>query len=153
MLWKYVTDFVVYLSKFYWNSIPQRIRHNIRQKQPFIGVLIKTCSENMQQIYRTTPMPKCDLIAFFSRLLLKPGSGPWIRTLKNLDLEKPRPWKTWTLKNLDPENLDPEKPRPLLRIKSLSVKFSKYQSYSSGGVLTIFAIFIEKCQKYPWSSP
>ena len=31
------------------------------QKQPSRGVLIKRCSENMQQIYRRTPMPKCDL--------------------------------------------------------------------------------------------
>ena len=30
------------------------------QKQPFKVVLRKRCSENMQQIYRRTPMPKCD---------------------------------------------------------------------------------------------
>ena len=30
------------------------------QKQPPRGVLRKTCSENIQQIYRRTPMPKCD---------------------------------------------------------------------------------------------
>ena len=30
------------------------------QKQPFRGVLVERCSENMQQIYRRTPMPKCD---------------------------------------------------------------------------------------------
>ena len=30
------------------------------QKQPFEGVLKKRCSENMQQIYRRTPMLKCD---------------------------------------------------------------------------------------------
>ena len=30
------------------------------QKQPLKGVLEKRCSENMQQIYRRTPMPKCD---------------------------------------------------------------------------------------------
>ena len=30
------------------------------QKQPHRGVLSKGCSENMQQIYRTTPMSKCD---------------------------------------------------------------------------------------------
>ena len=30
------------------------------QKQPSRGVLRKRCSENMQQIYRRTPMPKCD---------------------------------------------------------------------------------------------
>ena len=30
------------------------------QKQPSRGVLMKRCSENMQQIYKKTPMPKCD---------------------------------------------------------------------------------------------
>ena len=30
------------------------------QKQPSRGVLSKSCSENMQQIYRKTPTPKCD---------------------------------------------------------------------------------------------
>ena len=30
------------------------------QKQPLRGVLEKRCSENVQQIYRRTPMPKCD---------------------------------------------------------------------------------------------
>ena len=33
---------------------------NKKQKQPSIGVLKKRCSENMQLIYRRTPMPKCD---------------------------------------------------------------------------------------------
>ena len=41
------------------------------------------------------------------RLLLKPRPGPWTRTLKNLDPEKPGPGKTWTLtgtlKNLGPK--------------------------------------------------
>ena len=30
------------------------------EKQFFRGVLKKTYSENMHQIYRRTPMPKCD---------------------------------------------------------------------------------------------
>ena len=30
------------------------------QKQPTRGVLRKSCSENMQQIYSKTPMPKYD---------------------------------------------------------------------------------------------
>ena len=30
------------------------------QKQPSRGVLRKRCSENIQQIYKRTPMPKCD---------------------------------------------------------------------------------------------
>ena len=29
-----------------------------------------------------------------------PGPGPWTRTLKNLDPEKPGSWRTWTLKNM-----------------------------------------------------
>ena len=31
------------------------------QKQPSRGVIRKRCSDNMQQIYRRTPVPKCDL--------------------------------------------------------------------------------------------
>ena len=31
------------------------------QKQPPIGAPRKKCSENMQQIYRRTPMPKCNV--------------------------------------------------------------------------------------------
>ena len=30
------------------------------QKQQFIGVSVKRCSENMQQIYRKTPITRCD---------------------------------------------------------------------------------------------
>ena len=30
------------------------------QKQPFSDVLLKRCSENMQQIYKRKPMPKYD---------------------------------------------------------------------------------------------
>ena len=41
------------------------------QKQPFRGVLIKKCSEGMQQIYRRTPMPKCDLNKVAKQLLAK----------------------------------------------------------------------------------
>ena len=33
---------------------------SIVQKQPSRGVLRKRCYENMQQIYKRTPMPKCD---------------------------------------------------------------------------------------------
>ena len=29
-------------------------------ERPYRGVLRKRCSENMQQMYRRTPMPKCD---------------------------------------------------------------------------------------------
>ena len=42
-----------------------RIHHQITeesdvQKQPSRGVLMQRCSENMQQIYRRTSMPKYD---------------------------------------------------------------------------------------------
>ena len=38
------------------------VRHAVGnfRKQPSRGVLKKRCSENMQQIYRKTPMSKCD---------------------------------------------------------------------------------------------
>ena len=38
---------------FTWNSHFHQCK-----KQPSMGVLMKTCSENMQQVYRRTPMPK-----------------------------------------------------------------------------------------------
>ena len=48
---------------------------------------------------------KNSIMVFALRLLLKPGSRPWkIWTLKNLDPEKPGLRKTWTLKKLDSEN-------------------------------------------------
>ena len=34
--------------------------HKTIQKQPHRDVLKKRCSENMQQSYRRTPLPKCD---------------------------------------------------------------------------------------------
>ena len=34
--------------------------HEKMQKQPSKGIPRKRCSENMQQTYRITPMPKCD---------------------------------------------------------------------------------------------
>ena len=41
------------------------------QKQPFRGILRKRRSENMQQIYRRTPISKCD----FKAILLKSHFG------------------------------------------------------------------------------
>ena len=40
-------------------------------EQPSRGVLRKRCSENMQQIYRRTPMPNCDFkkVALYNDLL------------------------------------------------------------------------------------
>ena len=39
--------------------LPKRITVNSCQTQPSRGVFRKRCSENMQQIYRRTLMPKC----------------------------------------------------------------------------------------------
>ena len=47
------------------------------QKQPSRGVLKKRCSENMQQIYRRTPMPKCNLLLCnFIEVILRHGCFP-----------------------------------------------------------------------------
>ena len=62
-------SFLFYL--YIWLIYFQRFLSNIHsrnmsvlsiqcRKHPFRGVLIKRCSENMQQIYKRTPMPKCD---------------------------------------------------------------------------------------------
>ena len=40
------------------------------QKQPSRGTLRKRCSENMQQMYRRTPMPKCDFNKVAKQLFL-----------------------------------------------------------------------------------
>ena len=42
------------------SEILSLISWSINQKQPSRGVLWKQCSENRQQIYRRTLMPKCD---------------------------------------------------------------------------------------------
>ena len=44
------------------------------QKQPSRGVLRKRCSENMQQIYRRTPIPKGDVN--FIEISLRYGCSP-----------------------------------------------------------------------------
>ena len=45
------------------------------QKQPPTSISQKRCSENMQQIYRRTPMPKCDFnkVAFAIEIALWHG--------------------------------------------------------------------------------
>ena len=46
------------------------------QKQPSRGVFKKRRSENIQQIYRRTPMPKCDLQSNFIESALRHGCSP-----------------------------------------------------------------------------
>ena len=52
--------FVRFLKTPFFQNTSGRLLLHAEQKQPFTGVLIKRCSENMQQIYRKTPMPKCE---------------------------------------------------------------------------------------------
>ena len=44
---------------FYEITVQKSIHLKI-QMQPSRGVLMKKCPENTQQIYRRTPIPKCD---------------------------------------------------------------------------------------------
>ena len=58
-------------------TILKKIIYTI-QKQPLRGVPRKRCSENMQQIYRRTPMLKCDfnkvaLLCNFIEITLQHG--------------------------------------------------------------------------------
>ena len=46
------------------------------QKQAHRGVPRKRCSENMQQIYRRTPMPKCDSTKVAIEIRLRHGCSP-----------------------------------------------------------------------------
>ena len=49
------------------------------QKQPFRGVLMKKCSENIQEINRRSPMPKCDfnkVVNNFIKITLRHGCSP-----------------------------------------------------------------------------
>ena len=66
--------YLIFLLNNFWNDINGRkermstvetdleneLRFWILQKQPPSGVLKKRCTGNMLQIYRRTPMPKCD---------------------------------------------------------------------------------------------
>ena len=61
-----------------WNFFPSLYI----QKQPSRGVLWKRCSENMKQIYKRKPMPKCDFnkVAFLHifRTLFSKNTFGWL---------------------------------------------------------------------------
>ena len=54
------TDNIYSLIKLFTIMRNQVLIKSCVRKQLSRGVLIKACSENKQQIYRRTPMPKCD---------------------------------------------------------------------------------------------
>ena len=58
---KYISLISLYYVKFALSNFTMHL-----QKQPSRRVLSKRCSENMQQIYRRTSMPKYDLKSYFS---------------------------------------------------------------------------------------
>ena len=61
--------------------LPYRRSISIIQKQPPKGVPRKRCSENMQQIYRRPPMPKCDFNKVAKQLYWNSTSA-WVFSCK-----------------------------------------------------------------------
>ena len=53
---------------FKTDVLPKQLK---QKKEPSRGVLRKRCSENLQQIYRRTPMPKCDFNKIAKQLYSK----------------------------------------------------------------------------------
>ena len=51
------------------------------QKQPPRGIPRKRCSENMQQIYRRTPMPQCNFNKIAKQLYWN-RTSPWVLSCK-----------------------------------------------------------------------
>ena len=72
------------------------------QKQPPIGVFTKRWSENIQQIYRRTPMPKCDFNKVAKRLYWNRTSA-WVFSCKFAYIFRtpfPRSTYGWLLLNM-----------------------------------------------------
>ena len=76
----FVSDFlwVSQVLKSFFMTINSFYNFKFRQ-QPFRDVLKKRCYENMQQIYKRTPMPKCvstKLQSNFIEIILRHGCSP-----------------------------------------------------------------------------
>ena len=56
----YILEHIEYPKTEFIRYLHFHAQNDNSQKQPSRGALIKIGSENMQQIYRRTPMPKCD---------------------------------------------------------------------------------------------
>ena len=69
-----------------------------QQKQPSRGVLRKRCSENMSQIYRTTPMPRIPMLSNFIEIALRHGSSP-VNLLHIFGTTFPKKTSGWLLLN------------------------------------------------------
>ena len=73
------------------------------QKQPSRGVVRKRCSENMQQVYRRTPMPKCDFNSNFVEITLGHGCSLQICCIffEQFFLETPLSSCFWNAKQIN----------------------------------------------------
>ena len=92
------------------------------QKQPSRGILRKRHSENLQQIYRRTPMPKCDFNKFTNQLF---GNQP-IRKPKQYILKKlVKKYKLVFTNSLRKNKLKRYLQKLFLRMKSLSDVISR----------------------------
>ena len=71
------------------------------QKHPFRNILEESCSKNMQQIYRETPMPQCDfnkVASNFTEIALRHGCSP-VNLLYIFRIPFPRNSSGWLLQN------------------------------------------------------
>ena len=111
----------------------------------------------MQQIYRRTPMPKCDfnkVVRATSKTWTQtldpdPGPGPWktldpeklgLRktwTLEKLDPEKPGLWKTWTIKNAGDSWMQKKKLEDHM-VKFINIEITLRHCFSPVNLLHIF---------------
>ena len=69
---------LIYMLRCWENITHQMFNFERPKKQPFRAVLWKRCFENMQQIYRGTPIPKCDFnkVSNFIEIVLRHGCSP-----------------------------------------------------------------------------
>ena len=79
-LWYWTCSLIIQKRTFNGWRTATVVAKLIFQKQPSRGVLRKRYSENMQQIYRRTPMPMCDLnkvaLQYFIEITLRHGYSP-----------------------------------------------------------------------------
>ena len=65
---KLVSKYTVKKHEIIWvGRVVLKTRNH--QKRPFRAVLRKSCPENIQQIYRRIPMPKCDFNKLFCNFI------------------------------------------------------------------------------------
>ena len=71
-IYKQFSEYFIAVFTIFYDCVSASISRKLRiQKQPSRVILNKRCSENIQQIYRKTPMPKCD----FDKVVLQPTSS------------------------------------------------------------------------------